>query len=131
MILVVAGFIHKNGKLLITQRPPEKHGALKWEFPGGKVEPDEDPRDSLIREVREELAVEISVHEISETIFHRYPERTVLLLFYRCRWLSGEPQTRGCHAFAWVDPSRLTRYDFLEADLGLIRKIEAGSVLTD
>ncbi len=124
MILVAAGFIFRDGRLLITQRLPGKHGALKWEFPGGKVEPDEDPRDSLIREVREELAVEITVHEISETIFHRYPERTVLLLFYKCRWLSGEPQTLGCHAFAWADPSHLANYDFLEADLGLIRKIE-------
>ncbi len=128
MILVAAGFIYRNGKLLITQRPPGKHGALKWEFPGGKVETDEDPRDSLIREVREELAIEISVHEISETIFHRYPERTVLLLFYNCRWVSGEPETRGCHAFAWVDPSHLISYDFLEADLGLIRKIATTAV---
>ena len=128
MILVVAGFIFRDGKLLITQRLPGKHGALKWEFPGGKVEPDEDPRDSLVREVREELDVEIAVEEISETIFHRYPERTVLLLFYKCRWLSGEPEARGCHAFAWVDPSRLTSYDFLEADLSLIRKIEKATV---
>ena len=127
MILVAAGLIYRDGKLLITQRPPGKHGALKWEFPGGKVESEEDPRDALTREVREELGVEITVHEIVETIFHRYSERTVLLLFYKCHWLSGEPETDDCNSFAWAGPSHLAGYDFLEADLGLIRKIEKGT----
>jgi len=123
MILVAAGFIYKNGKLLIAQRPEGKHGAFKWEFPGGKVEADEDPRDCLVREVREELAIEIEVQEAIETIFHRYPDRSVLLLFYTCRWVSGEPVAHGCAAFEWIDPKHLPHYDFLEADLELIQKI--------
>jgi 8-oxo-dGTP diphosphatase len=122
MILVAAGLIYRDGKLLIAQRPPGKHGALKWEFPGGKVEADEDPRDCLVREAREELAVEVEVQKIVETVFHRYPERSVLLLFYDCRWVSGEPQPLDCNAFAWVEPSRLTDYDFLQADVAFIRR---------
>ena len=127
MILVAAGLIYReDGKLLIAQRPAGKHGALKWEFPGGKVEQDEDPRDCLVSEVKEELGVEISVGEVIETIFHHYPERSVLLLFYRCRWISGEPKTLDCHAFNWADVKHLHEYDFLQADINFVSKLQAG-----
>lgn len=127
MIIVSAGLIYRDdGKLLIAQRPSEKHGALKWEFPGGKVEEGEDPRDTLIREAREELAVEVSVGPVIETIFHRYPERSVLLLFYRCKWISGQPKALDCHTFDWADAQQLSKFDFLEADLNFIRKIQSG-----
>ena len=122
MILVAAGLIYREGRLLIAQRPPGKHGALKWEFPGGKVEADEDPRDCLVREAREELAIEIEVRKIVETVFHRYPERSVLLLFYDCRWVSGEPRLLDCNNFAWAEPSQLADYDFLQADVAFIRR---------
>ncbi|PWT93928.1 MAG: 8-oxo-dGTP diphosphatase MutT [Acidobacteria bacterium] len=125
MIIVTAGVIRRDEKLLITQRPPGKHGALKWEFPGGKLESEEDPRDCLIREVREELGIEIGVDSITEVIFHRYPERSVLLLFYLCHWISGEPQAIDCEAFAWVNPADLPTYDFLEADLDFIQRLAA------
>jgi 8-oxo-dGTP diphosphatase len=128
MILVTAGLIFKDGKLLIAQRPAGKHGALKWEFPGGKVEENEDPRACLAREIREEMAVEIRVENIVETVFHRYPDRSVLLLFYRCSWLSGEPKTLECAAFDWAKPSDLPNYDFLEADLDFIRKLATGTL---
>ncbi len=128
MILVAAGLIYKNGSLLITQRPEGKHGALKWEFPGGKVEDDEDPRRCLEREIQEELGIEIKAEDIIETIHHRYPDRSVLLLFYRCQWIAGEPQAIECNAIAWSDPARLTEYDFLEADLDFIRRLAQKSL---
>ena len=123
MILVAAGLIFKNNSLLITQRPAGKHGALKWEFPGGKVEDDEDPRKCLEREIQEELCIKVKAEDIIETIHHRYPDRSVLLLFYRCQWLSGEPQPIECNAIAWSDSAHLTEYDFLEADLDFIRRL--------
>ncbi len=123
MIIVAAGFIHKEGKLLIAQRLPNTHGALKWELPGGKLEKDEDPRDCLVREIREELDIEVRVGEIMETVFHRYPERSILLLFYKCQWIAGEAKAIGCAAFEWVDPLHLPQYDFMDADLELIQKI--------
>lgn len=125
-MIVTAGLIEKDGKLLIAQRPLAKHGALKWEFPGGKVEEDEDPRACLVREIREELGVEIHVGKIVETVFHHYPDRSVLLLFYRCTWLSGEPQAIECEAFAWVEARELPAYDFLDADLDFIQKLSRG-----
>jgi 8-oxo-dGTP diphosphatase len=123
MIVVAAGFIFKGPKLLIAQRLPGTHGGLKWELPGGKVEKDEDPRDCLVREVNEELGIEIEVGEIVESVFHHYPERSILLLFYKCQWVSGEPKTLGCENLEWVNPKELPQYDFMEADLELIRKI--------
>lgn len=128
MILVSAGLIFRNNSLLITQRPAGKHGAFKWEFPGGKVEDDEDPRKCLEREIQEELGIKVKAENIIETIHHRYPERSVLLLFYRCQWISGEPQPIECNAIAWSDPAHLTDYDFLEADLDFIRRLAQKSL---
>lgn len=128
MILVAAGLIFRNGSLLITQRPAGKHGAFKWEFPGGKVEHDEDPRKTLEREIQEELGIEVKAGDIIETIHHRYPDRSVLLLFYRCELISGEPQPIDCNALAWTDPAHLTEYDFLEADLDFIRRLAQKSL---
>jgi 8-oxo-dGTP diphosphatase len=123
MLLVAAGLIEKNGKLLIAQRPASKIGALKWEFPGGKVEAEEDPRDCLVREVKEELGIEIRAGQIVETVFHRYPDRSVLLLFYRCTLLNGEPIAIECANFEWAEPAALPTFDFLDADLEFIRKL--------
>ena len=128
MLIVVAGLIYRDGKLLIAQRPAGKHGALKWEFPGGKLEDDEDPRDCLAREIKEELDTNVEVERIIEVVHHRYPDRSVLLLFYACRYLSGNVRAIDCADFAWVEPSRLQEYDFLAADQDLIRRLASGDL---
>jgi 8-oxo-dGTP diphosphatase len=125
VLIVVAGLIYRDGKLLIAQRPEGKHGAHKWEFPGGKLEADEDPRSCLVREVKEELDVEIAVEQIIEIVYHKYPDRAILLLFFQCRYLSGEVSAIDCADFAWVEPNRLSEYDFLAADLDLIAQLAA------
>jgi 8-oxo-dGTP diphosphatase len=125
VLIVVAGLIYKEGKLLIAQRPEGKHGAFKWEFPGGKLEADEDPRSCLVREVKEELDIEIEVETIIEVVHHKYPDRAVLLLFFQCRYRSGDARPIDCADFAWVEPARLTEYDFLAADLDLIARLSA------
>jgi len=118
MLIVVGGLIYRDGKLLIAQRPAGKHGALKWEFPGGKLEAEEDPRDCLVREIKEELDVEVAVERIAEVVYHRYPDR----------YLRGDARAIDCADFAWVEPSRLTTYDFLAADLGLIQQLSSGRI---
>ena len=126
MIIVVAGLIYRENKLLIAQRPSGKHGALKWEFPGGKLEDDEDPRDCLVREIKEEMDIDVAVDQIAEVLFHRYPDRSVLLLFYNCRYVNGEVRPLECADFAWVTPPQLLDYDFLSADLDLIQRLSQG-----
>ena len=120
---VAAGVIGHGGRYLIARRKAGAHLGGLWEFPGGKIEEDEDPRKTLQREIREELGIEIEADEIVETVFHRYPERSVLLLFYKCRYISGEPSAIDCHDFRWIKLSQLNEFDFLEADLDFIRRL--------
>ncbi len=97
--------IFRSGKLLITQRLAEAHLGGLWEFPGGKRTPDETFEQCLVREIREELGVEISVGELFESVTHAYPEKTVHLKFFVCRLRGGEPQPLGCKAIKWADKS--------------------------
>jgi len=122
---VSAALILRGGKLLITQRHAGAHLGGLWEFPGGKREPGESFAACLVREIREELGVEISVGEMFEEIAHDYPEKSVYLKFFRCRLLSGEPQPLDCAAVKWVDRSELDRHEFPAADAQLLAKLKS------
>ena len=115
-LLVVAAVILREGCVMICQRRPGVHNGLKWEFPGGKLEPGESPEAALARELREELDIEVRVDRVSDAVHYRYPDRDVRVLFYTCELLSGEPRTVDCSAIAWVEPDRLGEYDFAGAD---------------
>lgn len=122
-IEVAAGLVFRHGLLLLTQRPAGGHLGGLWEFPGGKREPDETFEACLHRELREELGIEVDVQELVESITHDYPERTVHLRFFRCRWLRHEPQPLGCPAYVWTDRDRLARYELPAADARLLDKL--------
>ena len=122
-IEVSAGLIFRDGKLLITQRHAGAHLGGLWEFPGGKRESDETFESCLVRELREELGIEVVVCEIIETIEHDYPEKRVRLKFFRCEWRAHEPQPLGCPAFAWVTREELSRYEFPAADAQLLERL--------
>ena len=125
MIDVAAGLVFRAGLLLITQRRPGEHLGGLWEFPGGKKEPAESFQECVRRELREELGIEVEVLECLAAIEHTYPEKTVHLRFFRCVWLSGEPQTLGCHDFDWVDAARLASFAFPPADTPLLQRLLA------
>src|SRR5438445_9702660 len=95
-IEVSAGLVFRDGKLLITQRHADAHLGGLWEFPGGKREGDETFEECLVRELREELGIEVEVGVAIESLTHDYPEKTVLLKFFRCRWKANEPRPLGC-----------------------------------
>ena len=120
---VAAGLIFRDGKLLITQRYPDAHLGGLWEFPGGKREPHESFRDCLKRELTEELAIEVHIGELVEKISHAYPEKRVILEFYRCQWLRNEPQALGCPDFCWVSREMLPSYLFPEADAEIVGRL--------
>jgi 8-oxo-dGTP diphosphatase len=126
-ILVAAGVLIESDRVLIAQRKTGTHLEGKWEFPGGKVEQGEDPRDALARELREEIGIDTSVGEIVEVTFHAYEERSVLLLFYDVTRLAGSPEPRAIDAaaVAWVSADELRAFAFPAADVAILGKVEA------
>ncbi len=127
IIEVSAALIFHQGRLLITQRQAAAHLGGLWEFPGGKREPGESFEACLVREIHEELAVEIAVDELFEEVTHAYPEKTVHLKFFICRLLKGEPQAIGCAAFHWATKEELANFEFPAADLKLLEKLKTGT----
>ena len=124
IIEVAAALVFRKGKLLITQRNPEDHLGGLWEFPGGKREAGETYQECLIRELREELGIEVQVGELIESLTHAYPEKTVHLRFFRCTWLRHEPRALGCAAVAWIGPRGIRNYEFPAADARLLQTLQ-------
>jgi 8-oxo-dGTP diphosphatase len=121
---VVAAVIERAGLILIGQRKPLGRHALKWEFPGGKVEPGEGSRDALVRELREELGIEARIgDEIERYDFSYSADRVTRLIFFQVAEFTGEPANLDFAQIAWVERERLPEYDFLEGDVAFVRKL--------
>ena len=124
-IEVSAALIFRGGQLLITQRHARAHLGGLWEFPGGKRELGETFEQCLVREIREELGVEISVGDLFEEIAHDYPEKSVHLKFFICQLLAGEPQPLECAAVKWIGRAELNAHEFPAADAQLLARLQA------
>lgn len=123
VIEVVAAIIQKDNKFLITKRLKKSHLGHCWEFPGGKIEPNETIEECIIRECKEEIDVEIKpIRKIKELI-HSYSEITVHLHFMICELISGNPKPIECADLKWVTPQQLSQYEFPEADTLIIQKL--------
>jgi 8-oxo-dGTP diphosphatase len=120
IIEVAAGLVFRDDKLLITRRFEDAHLGGLWEFPGGKREASETFEACLVRELAEELDIEVQVGPVVQAITHQYPEKTVYLRFFRCEWKAKEPRALGCMAFEWVTAEELDNYAFPEADARLL-----------
>jgi 8-oxo-dGTP diphosphatase len=127
-VIVAAAVVRERpgAPVLLTRRIEGAHLAGFWEFPGGKVEAGEDPRDAVRRECREEIEVELEVVDILDVAWHRYREKDVLLLFYDCRLRAGEVRHLGVADHAWVDPAQLDAYPLPPPDARLVEKLRAG-----
>jgi 8-oxo-dGTP diphosphatase len=124
-VLVAAGVLVEGGRVLLTRRPGGTHLAGLWEFPGGKVEPGESPEEALVRELQEELAVQVRVGPVLDVTFWRYPNKDVLLLFYEVERLVGEVQDVGVAAHAWVTLEALADYALPPADARVLGRVRA------
>ena len=124
MTIVVAAVIKDDDRFLVTRRQPGVHLAGMWEFPGGKIDPDETHEVALRRELREELDVEVQVGECVHRTLHAYPERTVELFFYRCR-LTGVPRPLLGQEMRWVPRAELRSLGFPPADTELVELLAA------
>ena len=121
---VVAAVIIRDGKILIAQRKRGGRHPLKWEFPGGKVEPGETPQAALARELREELSVEAAIGEEMDSYEVAYGDGfRAALRFYRVTQFNGEPRNLQFEQILWESPQRLPDYDFLEGDLSFVAKV--------
>jgi 8-oxo-dGTP diphosphatase len=127
---VVAALIVKDGKVLVCQRTRHQTMPLKWEFPGGKIEEGEQPRDALRRELDEELGIIATIGDEVARIRHEYPNGGMVeLRFYVVREHQGEIENRIFRDIQWSERQNLLAYDFLEADLTLVKDLAAGKLL--
>jgi 8-oxo-dGTP diphosphatase len=127
---VVAGLIFQDGKVLVCQRTRHQTMPLKWEFPGGKIENGEQPRDALRRELEEELGIDAQIGDEAVRLRHRYPNGTeVELRFFIVREYAGQLENRIFRDMRWASPTDLPSYDFLEADFKLVQDLAAGKIV--
>jgi 8-oxo-dGTP diphosphatase len=127
---VVAGLIVQDGKLLVCQRTRHQTMPLKWEFPGGKIEEGEQPRDALRRELEEELGILATIGNEIARIRHEYPNGGMVeLRFFEVREYQHEIENRIFKDIQWAVPKDLPKFDFLEADLSLVKDLAAGKLL--
>lgn len=125
---VVAALIRKKGEVLLTQRWPSKHLGLIWEFPGGKVEEGESDQEALIRELKEELGVDVKIGSCCFETCHGYGSREVHLMIYRCTIEEGEPSPIDVKAIEWVAQEKLAEREFPPADLVFVQELVAGRI---
>jgi 8-oxo-dGTP diphosphatase len=127
-LLVAAAILVESGRVLVTQRKVGAHLQGLWEFPGGKVQPGEDPREALRRELREEIGIDASVGEIVDVTFYRYEDlgKAVLLLFFEARREAGspEPSALDVAAWAWAAGFELDAARFPPADGPVLEKVK-------
>lgn len=123
-VFVVAGAIVKDGKVFSAQRGNKGKTAYKWEFPGGKIEPGETPEQALARELREELSINVDVHELITAIVDEYDDIILHIDTYRCSLISGTPTLSEHIALQWSNKEELDKLTFSPADAPTLKKIK-------
>ena len=125
MIKVVAALIENDNKVLLARRSTGDINVLgKWEFPGGKVEPDENEFDAIEREIKEEFELTIKAKEFLINNICEYPTKVVDLRLYKCDYVSGEFNLHDHSEYKWVDKGELLKYDLAPADIPLAEYVK-------
>ena len=121
-VRVVAAVVERDGRLLLCRRPAGKAMAGLWEFPGGKIGPGETPEACLVRELREELGLDVAASCLAPLTFasHRYPEFHLLMPLYVCRVWEGLPEAREGQALRWLRPRAMADLPMPPADRPLV-----------
>ena len=125
MITVVAALIKKDDKYLIAKRSTGDSNVLeKWEFPGGKVGQNEDEKEAIEREIKEEFELDIKAKEYVINSVFEYPAKTVDLRLYSCDYISGKFHLHDHSEYRWVDKKELLEYDLAPADIPLAKYVK-------
>jgi 8-oxo-dGTP diphosphatase len=128
-ILVVAGILRRDDRILICQRRRSDAYGLQWEFPGGKVEDGEQLPGALRRELEEELTIQADVGAEVFRLRHHYPDRYVEVVFFAMENYRGEVRNQVFEAIEWAPRAKLPQYNFLEADRELVNRISKGELV--
>ena len=123
MQLVTAALIEKEGKILLALRKAGKHMGRKWELPGGKVDPGEDPRQALRRELEEEFSVDAQIGECLGSAHFKESRLDLEILLFRITRIAGSFVLREHEAIRWVEPGQVEDYDLVDSDRKLFRKL--------
>lgn len=123
-IIGVGVVFNSLGEVLIDQRLEKGLLGGMWEFPGGKQEPDEDIQETIVRELREELAIEVEVGKLLIALEHSYSHKKLRFVVHLCRWVSGEPKSMESQQFRWVKPNQLDEYPFPAANSKMISALK-------
>jgi 8-oxo-dGTP diphosphatase len=124
-ISVVCAIIFRENKILTVQRGPNMSLPLKWEFPGGKIEPNETEHDCIKREIREELNIEIEVKNRLTPSYFEYPNITIELIPYLAQYLSGEIVLAEHKGYQFLTTTELNELDWAEADLPILKELQS------
>lgn len=122
-IPVVAGFIMKDGKVLVGQRPEHNSLPGQWEFPGGKIELGESPQEALARELSEELGIDATVGELKIACTHCYGDVGILILFYQIPFWKGEPKAKHHMMLEWIHPEELGHRNIPDANRRILDQL--------
>ena len=125
---VACAIIEQEGKVLAAQRSATMTLPLKWEFPGGKIEAGESPEECLIRELKEELGINVFIGDALSPATHCYSDFTVTLYPFTCQLSGGLITMYEHHALKWIEPERMPELDWAAADLPVIRDYLAATV---
>lgn len=124
MINVVAAVItDENGKILITQRNFKKSQGGLWEFPGGKIEPNETQENAIVREIKEELNIDVKVEKYLDEEVFKYPEKEINLIALKCNIVGGNMTLNEHEDAKWIDIEELKKYNFAPADVFIIETL--------
>jgi len=123
IIKVAAGVIMNNNRVLITRRAPKENFAGEWEFPGGKIEDNETPQECLVRELKEELNIGVSIDRFCTEVTHDYSNISINLVAYYCTIIEGEIQVSVHDKYKWVQINDLLKYNLLPADILIAKKV--------
>ncbi|MEH6855298.1 8-oxo-dGTP diphosphatase MutT [Priestia megaterium] len=121
---VVAAIIKEKDQILIAQRHSKDPLAGKWEFPGGKLETGETPEECLVREIREELQVEVEIGSFYDDNVYDFKDQAIHLLFYWAEIMNGEVTPVVHDDVKWITIKELARFDFAPADIPIVKRLE-------
>ena len=124
--VAAAAVFDSQGRVLIARRPEQTHQGGLWEFPGGKLDPHETPQECLKRELKEELSIEAEIRNLIHTSKFNYGHMEVELLLYTASYRSGEFVLQDHEEIAWFLPKDLPKYDFVEADKPIVKRLTKG-----